>query len=156
MNQTLIKCIYKLKIHLRKKCQLLINKKESTSLKWFNDSKAFIEYSIDMDDIYKNIEEYNPNKNRKWLLLCLVIKKLKPIVTELLIAGRKLNVSLLFIKQSYFVVPKTIRLNSTHYFVMKNPNKREFRQIAFNHASAIDFQDFMNLYKKCTANTTLR
>ena len=59
-----------------------------------------------MDDIYKNIEEYNPNKNRKWLLLCLVIKKLKPIVTELLITGRKLNVSLVFIAQSYFVVPK--------------------------------------------------
>ena len=117
-----------------------------------------------MDDIYKNIEEYNPNKNRKWLLLCLVIKKLKSIVTELLITGRKLNVSLVFITKSYFVVPKTIRLNSTHYFVMKNPNKREFRQIAFNHASAIDFQDFMNLYKKCTAklcsffivDTTLR
>ena len=85
------------------------------------------------------------------MLLCLVIKKLQPIVTELLIIGRKLNVSLVFITQSYFFVPKNIRLNSTHYFVMKIPSKREFKQTAFNHALDIDFQDFMNLYKKCTA-----
>ena len=85
------------------------------------------------------------------MLLCLVIKKLQPIVTELLIIGRKLNVSLAFITQSYFFVPKNIRLNSTHYFVMKIPSKRESQQIAFNHALDIDFQDFMNLYKKCTA-----
>ena len=85
------------------------------------------------------------------LLICLVIKKLNPIVTELFIRGRKLNISLVFITQSYFAVPKNIRLNSTHYFVMKIPNKRELQQIAFNHSSDIDFQDFMNLYKKCTA-----
>ena len=78
-------------------------------------------------------------------------KKLQPIVTELLIIGRKLNVSLVFITQSYFFVPKNIILNSTHYFVMKIQSKREFQQIAFNHALDIDFQDFMNLYKKCTA-----
>ena len=77
-------------------------------------------------------------------------KKLNPIVTELFIRGRKLNISLVFITQSYFAVPKNIRLNSTHYFVMKIPNKRELQQIAFNHSSDIDFQDFMNLYKKCT------
>ena len=79
-------------------------------------------------------------------------KKLNPIVTKLFIRRRKLNISLVFITQSYFVVPKNIRLNSTHYFVMKIPNKRELQQIAFNHSSDIDFQDFMNLYKKCTAN----
>ena len=56
-----------------------------------------------------------------------------------------------FITQSYFAVPKNIRLNSTHYFVMKIPNKRKLQQIAFNHSSDIDFQDFMNLYKKYTA-----
>ena len=111
-----------------------------------------------MDDIYKNIEEYNPNKKRKILIVfddmiadMLSNKKLNPIVTELLIRGRKLNISLVFITQSYFAVPKNIRLNSTHYFVMKIPNKRELQQIAFNHSSDIDFQDFMNLYKKCTA-----
>ena len=78
-------------------------------------------------------------------------KKLNPILTELFIRGRKLNICLVFITQSYFAVPKNIRLNSTHYFVMKIPNKRELQQIAFNHSSDIDFQDFMNLYKKSTA-----
>ena len=60
-------------------------------------------------------------------------KKLNPIVTELFIRGRKLNVSLVFITQSYFADPKNIRLNSTHYFVMRNPNKRELQQLTFNH-----------------------
>ena len=78
-------------------------------------------------------------------------KELNPIVTELFIGGRKLNISLVFIKQSYFAGPKNIRLNSTYYFVMKIPNKRELQQIAYNHSSDIDFQDFMDLYKKCTA-----
>ena len=77
-------------------------------------------------------------------------KKLNSIVTELFIRGRKINISLVFIRQSYFAVPKNIRLNSTHYFVMKTPNEKELQQTAFNHSSDIDFQDFMNLYKKCT------
>ena len=78
-------------------------------------------------------------------------KKLNPIVIELFIRGRKLNISLVFITQYYFAVRKNIRLNSTHYFVMKIPNKRELRQTAFNHSLDIDFQDFVNLYKRCTA-----
>ena len=80
-------------------------------------------------------------------------KKLNPIVTELFIRERKLNISLAFITQSYFAVPKNIRLNSTHYFVMKIPNKRELQQIVFNHSLDIDFRDFMNLYEKFTAKT---
>ena len=80
-------------------------------------------------------------------------KTLNPIVTESFIRGRKLNISLAFITQSYFAVPKNIRLNSTYYFIMKIPNQRELYQIAFNHLSDIDFQDFMNLYKKCTAKS---
>ena len=137
---------------------MLINKRESTGSQYLNDSKPFIEHSNDMDDIYENIEEYIINKKRKILIVfdyliadMLSNKKLNPIVTELFIRGRKLNISLVFITQSYFAVPKNIRLNSTHYFVMKIPNKRELQQIAFNHSSDIDFQDFMNLYKKCTA-----
>ena len=113
-----------------------------------------------MKDIYKNIEDYNPNKKRKILIVfddmiadMLSNEKLNPIVTELLIRGRKLNISLVFITQSYFAVPKNIRLNSTHYFVMKIPNKRELQQITFNHSSDIDFQDFMNLYRKCAAES---
>ena len=76
--------------------------------------------------------------------------KLNPIITELCIRGRKLNISLVFVTQSYFPVPKNLRLNSAHYFVMKISSKRELQQIAFNHSSGIDFQNFINLYKKCT------
>ena len=77
--------------------------------------------------------------------------KLYLIVTELFIGGRKLNISIVFITQSYFKVPKDARLNSTHFFIMKIPNKRELQQIAVNHASDSDFKDFMNIYKKCTS-----
>ena len=111
-----------------------------------------------MDDIYKNIEEYNPNKKQKKLVVfdnmiadMFSSKKLNPIVTELFIRRGKLNISFVFIAQSYFAIPENIRLNSTHYFLMKNPNKIELQQIAFNHSSDIDFQDFMNLYKKFSA-----
>ena len=86
-----------------------------------------------------------------WLLICLVIKKFNPIVTELFIRGRKINICLVFITQYYFAVPKKIRLNFTHHFIMKIPNKWELQQIAFNHSSDINFKEFMNLYKKCTS-----
>ena len=72
-------------------------------------------------------------------------KKLNPIVTELFVRGRNLNIFLVFIAGSYFAVPKNIRLSSTHYFIMKNPNKWNFQQIAFNRSSDIDFKYFMNL-----------
>ena len=78
-------------------------------------------------------------------------KNLNPVVTKLFIRGRKLTISLVFITQSYFAVQKSIRLNSTHYFIMKFPNKGELQQITFNHSSDIDLKDFINLYKKCTA-----
>ena len=77
-------------------------------------------------------------------------KKLNPIVTDLFIRGRKINISIVFITQSYFKVPKEVRLNSTHFFIMKIPNKRELQQIALNHSSNIDFKDFMKIYQKCT------
>ena len=73
-------------------------------------------------------------------------KKLSPIVTELFLRGRKLNISLVFISQSYFKVPKTIRLNATHS-ITKIPIKREPQQVASNHLYDIDFKDFMKLYK---------
>ena len=82
-------------------------------------------------------------------------KKLNPIVIELFISGRKLYLSLVFITQSYFAVPKNITLNSTHYFIMKIPNKRELPEITSNYSSDIDFKDFINLYNKCTANYIL-
>ena len=108
--------------------------------------------------IYENIEEYVINKKRKILIVfdyliadMLSNKKLNPIVTELFVRGRKLNISFVFITQSYFAVPKNIRLISNNYFVMKISNKIDFQQIAFNQSSDIDFQNFMNLYKKSIA-----
>ena len=77
-------------------------------------------------------------------------KKLSPTVTELFLRGRKLNISLVFVSQSYFKVPKTLRLNATHDFIINIPNKREFQQIASNHLSDTDFKDFMKLYKDYT------
>ena len=74
--------------------------------------------------------------------------KLNPIVTEFFIRGRKLSISIIFITQSYFKVPKDVRLNSTHFFIMKIPNKRGLQQVALNHSSDIDFKDFMNVYEK--------
>ena len=117
-----------------------------------------MEYSNDMSDVYKNMEDYNPNKKRKILIVfddmmadMINNKKLNPIVIELFIRGRKLGISIVFITQSYFKVPKGVRLNSTHFFIMKIPNKRELQQIALNYSSGIDFKDFMKIYKKCTA-----
>ena len=130
------------------------NKREGAGIKYFNDLEAFIEYSNDVSDIYKNSEEYNPNKNRKILIVfddmiadIIINEKLNPILAELFIRGRKLNNSLVFNTQSCFAIPKNIRLNSTYYFIMKVTNKRELQRIAFNNLSVIDFQDFMNLYK---------
>ena len=139
------------------KYQFLINKRESIGLKHFNDPKAFIEYSNDMHDVYKNIDDYNPDKENKILIVfddmiadMINNKKLNSIVTELFIRGRKQNISLVFITQSYFKVPKDVRLNTTHFFIMKIPNKRELQQIAINHSSDINTKDFIEIYRKCT------
>ena len=78
-------------------------------------------------------------------------KKLNPFVAELFIRGIKLNISIVFITQSYFKVPKDVRLNFTHSDIIKNSNKSELRQIALNHSSDIDLKDFIKIYKKCTA-----
>ena len=110
-----------------KKYQYLINKREEVGLDHFNDPKTFIEYLNDMRDVYKNIEDYNLGRERKILIVfddmiadMINNKKLNPIVTELFIRGRKLNISIVFITQSYFKVPKDVRLNSTHFFYHKN------------------------------------
>ena len=114
------------------KYQYLINKREGVGINHFNDPKAFIEYSNDMHDVYKNIDEYNLDKENKILIVfddmiadMINNKKLNSIVTELFIRGRKLNISLVFITQSYFKIPKDIRLNTSHFFIAKIPNKRE-------------------------------
>ena len=139
------------------KYQFLINKRESIGLKYFNDPKAFIEYSNNMQDVYKNINYYNPYKENKMLIVfddmtanMINNKKLNSVVTELFIRARKLNISLVFITQSYVKIRKDVRLNTTHFFIMKIPNKRELQQIAINHSSDIDFKDFVKIYEKCT------
>ena len=86
-----------------------------------------------------------------WLLIWLIIKCINPVVTELFIRGRRLNISIVFIIESYFKVPKDVTLNSTHLFVMKIKNKKELQQIALNHSWDIDFKDYSKIHKKCTA-----
>ena len=127
------------------KYQYLINKREKVGLDHFNDPKPFIEYSNDMQDVYKNIEDYNLNKKRKVLIVfddmiadMINNKKLNSILAESFIRGRKLNISIVFITQSFFKVPKNARLSSTHFFIMNIPNKRELQQIAVNHSSDVD------------------
>ena len=121
-----------------------------------------MEYSNDMSDVYKNIEDYNPNKKRNVFVAfddmssdMINNKKLNPMVIELSIRGRKLNISIAFITQSYFKVPKDVRLDSTHFFIMKISNKRKLQQIALNHSSDIDSKDFMKICGKCTAEPYL-
>ena len=74
-------------------------------------------------------------------------KRLNPVVIELFIRGRKLNVSIAFITQSYFKVPKEVRLNTAHFFIMKISNKRDLQQIALNHLSDIVSKDFIKIYR---------
>ena len=105
----------------------MINKREKVGIDHFNDPKTFIEYSNDMQNIYNSLEEYNPRKKSKVLIVLddmiadmINNKKLNPVVTELFIRGRKLNISIVFITQSYFKVPKDVRLNATHFFIFEN------------------------------------
>ena len=110
-----------------------------------------------MRDACKNINYYNPDKENKVLIVfddmiadMIHNKKLNSIVTELFIRRRKLNISLVFITQSYFKVPKDVRLNTTHFFIAKIPNKRELQEIAINHSSDTSTKDFTNIYRECT------
>ena len=121
------------------KYQYLINKRKNRGLKYFNDSKASIALIALINCFW-------------WYDWCMLSNK-KPIliVTELFIRGKKLNICLLVVTQSDFAVPKIIKLNSMHCFIMKISNKRELQQIAFNHSWDIDFEDFVNIYKNSTA-----
>ena len=105
-----------------------------------------------MDDVYENTDDYNPIRKRKKLIVfddmiadIMTIKRFQTIIKELFIRCRKLNISLVFITQSYFSVPKDVRLNTTHYFIMKINNKRELQNIAINHSADIDYQDFKKI-----------
>ena len=139
------------------KYDYLIKNRENAGIKHLNDSKAFIECSNTMDDVYENINDYNPNRRRKILIVfddmiadIMTNKKFQAILKELFIRCRKINIFLVLITQSYFSVLKDIRLNSTHYFIMKINNKKELQTIAINHSADIDYKDFIKIYKECT------
>ena len=126
--------------------------KKKVGIKTPKNPKPFHDYSQTIDDVYENYEDYNPIKKRRVLIVfddtisdTNSNTKLSLIVTELFLK-RKLNISLVFISQSYFKVFKTTRLNAAHYFIVKIPKKRELQHIASNHSSDIDFKDFMKLY----------
>ena len=109
-----------------------------------------------MVDVYSNIDDYNPKRKRKSLIAfddmiadTMTNKKFQAIIKEVFIRCRKLNISLVFITQSYFRVPKDVRLNSIHYLIMKIHNKRELQNIAFDHSADIDYKDFVRIYKNC-------
>ena len=123
------------------KYQYLINKREGVGINHFNDPKAFIDYSNDMHDVYENIDDYNPDKENKILIVfddmiadMINNKKLNSIVTELFIRGSKLNISIVFMTQSYFKVPKNVTLKTNHFFIAKILNKKELREIERNHS----------------------
>ena len=98
-----------------------------------------------MDDVYEDVDNYNPKRDEKALIVfddmiadIMTNKKFRAIIKESFIRCRKLNILLAFITQSYFPVPKDVRLNSTHYLIMKINNKRELQNIAINHSADID------------------
>ena len=113
-----------------------------------------------MRDVHRNINKYNPDKENKILIVfddmindMINNQKLNSIVAELFIRGRKLNISVVFITQSYFKVPKDVRLNTTHFFIAKIPNRSELRGTVTNNSSDISTKEFTNIYRKCTAET---
>ena len=139
------------------KYQFLIEKREKAGLKNLKHPAAFIEHSTAMDNIYDDIEDYNKKRKRKVLTVfddmishVTSNKKAQQVLKELFIRGRKLNISLCFLTQSYFSVPNDVRLNCTHYIIFKLNNKRELQNIAINHSANIDYKDFVNIYKNCT------
>ena len=118
------------------KYQYLINIREKAGLNHYDHPKAFKDYSNNMQDVYKNIEEHDPAKKRDVLIVfddtigdMINNKKLNPIVTELFIGGRKLNISIVFITQSYFKEPKDVRLHSTHFLLWKFQIKENFSKL---------------------------
>ena len=139
------------------KYKILIKKLKDAGIKHLNDPNAFIECSNTMDNVYENIHDYNSSRKIKILIAfddmiadIMTNKKFQAIIKELFIRCRKLNISLVFITQSYLSVPKDVRFNSTHCLIMKINNKEELKNIAINHSADIDYQDFIKIYRECT------
>ena len=110
-----------------------------------------------MDDILESIEDYDKKRKRTILIVfddmishVMFDKKAQQVLKEPFIECRKLNISLCFLTQSYFSVPKDVRLNCTHYIIFKLNNKRELQTIAINHSADIDYKDFIKIYRDST------
>ena len=140
------------------KYQFLIERRENVEIKNYNDPTASIEYSNTMDDVYNNIDDYNPKRKRKILIVfdgmiadIMTNKRFQAIIKELFIRCRKLNISPIFITQSYFKTPKDARLNSTHYLIMKIHNKRDLQILLLIIRQILTkrlFKDLRKLYKR--------
>ena len=140
----------------------IINQKKDEAGMYLDkpNPKAFIEHSNTMDDVYNNFNDHNPKRCRKILIVFddMIVdintnKKFQAVVKELFFRCRKINVSLVFITQSYFSFLKEIRLNSTHCLITKIHSKKELQNIANNHLADIDYKDFMKICRKCTSES---
>ena len=134
------------------KHEILIENRQNVGIKHFNDPNAFIESSNTLDDVYENINDYNPSRKKNlncfwWYDWRHYDKKFQAIMNELFIRWRKIYISLVFIAQSYFSVPKIVRLNSSHYLIVKINNRKNLQNIAIDHSADLDYKDLMEIYK---------
>ena len=136
------------------KYQFLIEKRENAGINNYNNPSAFIEYLNTMDDAYSNIDACNPKRKRKILIAfddiiadIMTNRKFQAIIKELFIGCKKLNISLVFITQSFFKTPKDAKLNSTHYLIIKIHNRRELQNITIDHSADTDYKDFLKTYR---------
>ena len=139
------------------KYEYFINKREQAGIKNLNDPHDFIEYSDDMNDVLDDINNYNKNRDKKVPIVfddmiadVKYNKNFKRIIKELFYRARKINVSIVFITQSYFKALKDARLNSTHYILMKIGNKKELKRIAEEKSGHLNYKDFLKIYNYCT------
>ena len=139
------------------KYQFLIKKREDAGIRHLNDPNAFIECFNTIDDIHKNTNDYNLSRKRKKLIVFHDMiadvkgnQKVQVIIEGLFIRCRKLNIWLAFITQSYFSVSKDVKLNSTHFLIMKINNRTELKNIGVDHSTDIDYKDLMKIYLECT------
>ena len=149
--------MYAPKMHSNQSINCLSMEEKKVGIKKLRNPKAFIDYSHTNDDVYENLEEYNPIKEQKILIVFddMIVdkdanRKLNHVVTESSLRGRELNILFIFISQSYFKLPKTRRLNVTNCFIMEKTNKMELQEKASNHSFDTEFKDFMKLGKDYT------
>ena len=139
------------------KYEFLIKKRKNAGIKHLNDPDAFIECSNTMDNDYESIDDYNPSRKRKISIVfddmiadIMTNKQFQAIIKKLFIRCRKLNISLVFITQSYFSISKDVRLTSSHYLIMKINNRKNLQNIPIDHSADIDYKGFMKIYRECT------